>query len=187
MRPSPEGTADGLKGRAAARRFFSALAAGANAISTAWILALMALVVADVFLRNAFLAPIPGVPEIVKYSIVGIVFLQIAHTHEIGAMIRSDGLLELLGRRNPMLAAILDATAQFSGMILTLALAYAGWPRIMRAIARGEMAGTQGHFLMPVWPFYAIMIAGSLMLSISFAFALYDSISRMRAVRGAGR
>lgn len=169
----------GKEARTAVRRAFSAVAAGANAISTAWILALMALVVADVFLRNAFLMPIPGVPEIVKYSIVGIVFLQIAHTHEIGAMIRSDGLLELLGVSRPRLAAGMDTVAQAAGFVFTLLLAWSAWPRMMRAIERGEAAGTQGHFLMPVWPFYAIIIGGSLLLALSFAFALSDSLRRL--------
>ena len=44
-----------------------------NVVATTWILLLMVLIVADVVGRNAFLSPIAGVPEMVKYSIVGIV------------------------------------------------------------------------------------------------------------------
>ena len=53
----------------------------ANVVATLWILWLMVLIVSDVIGRETIGQPIAGVPEMVKFSIVGIVFLQIAHTH----------------------------------------------------------------------------------------------------------
>jgi TRAP-type mannitol/chloroaromatic compound transport system permease small subunit len=152
-----------------------------NVVATTWILLLMVLIVADVVGRNAFLSPIAGVPEMVKYSIVGIVFLQVAHTHWKGQMIRSDGLLSLMGERRPRLAAGFDLVAQLVGVGFTAALAWAVWPKMIRAFERGEMEGVSGHFTMPVWPFLAIIVLGSVLLSLSFLLSAAIAAHRLAA------
>ena len=152
-----------------------------NVVATTWILLLMVLIVADVVGRNAFLSPIAGVPEMVKYSIVGIVFLQVAHTHWKGQMIRSDGLLALMGERRPRLAAGFDLVAQLVGVGFTADLAWAVWPKVIRAFERGEMEGVSGHFTMPVWPFLAIIVIGSVLLSLSFLLSAAIAARRLAA------
>lgn len=166
--------------RGALARLFNAVAGLANVAATLWIILLMVLVVADVAGRNLFLSPIAGVPEIVKLSIVGIVFLQIAHTHAHSHMIRSDGLLNMIARRHPRIAAAMDLAAQLMGAGLTLALAWAVVPRLEKAWERGEYEGAIGHFTLPVWPFLAIIVAGSLLLAISFVAAAAKAVRRMR-------
>lgn len=152
-----------------------------NVLATTWILLLMVLIVADVVGRNAFLSPIAGVPEMVKYSIVGIVFLQVAHTHWKGQMIRSDGLLTLVAQRRPRLAAGFDLVAQTVGVGFTAALAWAVWPKMIRAFERGEMEGVSGHFTMPVWPFLAIIVLGSVLLALSFVLSAGIAAHRLAA------
>lgn len=152
-----------------------------NVVATTWILLLMVLIVADVVGRNAFLSPIAGVPEMVKYSIVGIVFLQVAHTHWKGQMIRSDGLLALMAARRPRLAAGFDLVAQLVGAGFTSALAWAVWPKVIRAFERGEMEGVSGHFTMPVWPFLAIIVVGSVLLCLSFLLSATLAARRLAA------
>ena len=161
-------------------RLFQGLTALANVLATLWIIVLMLLVVADVAGRNLFLAPIAGVPEIVKYSIVGIVFLQIAHTHAHGRMIRSDGLLMMLAKRHPRISALFDFIAQLAGCGLTIALAWAVIPRLQKAWDRGEYEGALGHFVLPVWPFYTIIVIGSMLLAFSFLLAALRAAHRMR-------
>lgn len=151
-----------------------------NVVATTWILLLMVLIVADVVGRNAFLSPIAGVPEMVKYSIVGIVFLQVAHTHWKGQMIRSDGLLTLIAKSRPRVAAGFDLVAQLIGLGFTAALAWAVWPKVVRAFERGEMEGVSGHFTLPVWPFLAIIVAGSVLLSLSFLLSALIAARRLR-------
>lgn len=149
-----------------------------NVVATTWILLLMVLIIADVVGRNAFLSPIAGVPEMVKYSIVGIVFLQIAHTHWKGQMIRSDGLLDVLRRARPRLAGTLDIAAQLIGAGFTFMLAWAVWPRMAKAFERGEMEGVSGHFTLPVWPFFLIIVLGSVLLGLSFLLAAANAARR---------
>ncbi len=140
----------------------------ANAAATLWILLLMVLLVADVAGRELFNSPIAGVPEMVKYSIVGIVFLQIAHTHRKGEMIRSDGVLGLISRHHPAAGRGLDILAQLTGAVVAGLLGWSVWPKAVRAFDRHEMEGISGHFQMPVWPFLAIVSFGSFLLCLSF-------------------
>ncbi len=95
-------------------RLADAVMGTANVVATLWILGLMVLIVADVLGRETLGQPIAGVPEMVKYSIVGIVFLQIAHTHRKGEMIRSTGILGMLTARYPRAAKAMELTAVIS-------------------------------------------------------------------------
>lgn len=161
-------------------RLFSGVTVLANVAATAWIILLMVLIVADVLGRNFLAAPIAGVPEMVKFSIVGIVFLQITHTHVCGQMIRSDGLLNALIRLRPRLGHSLDAFAQATGAALTAALAWTVWPRLLKAFERGEFEGAVGHFVLPVWPFLAIIVGGSALLSLSYLVQCWQAVERAR-------
>src|SRR3989338_1924478 len=70
-----------------------------NAIGTAWVAAITVLICDDVLGRALFSFPLIGVPEIVKVSVVAIVWLQMAHTLKIGGHLRSDVVLSRLSRR----------------------------------------------------------------------------------------
>lgn len=151
-----------------------------NVVATLWILGLMVLIVSDILGRELFGKPIAGVPEMVKYSIVGIVFLQISHTHRAGEMIRSDGILGMVRKRSPKAGAAMDLVAQLCGMAFAGVLAWTVWPKMTRAYARGEMEGISGHFTMPVWPFLGLIVLGSALLALSFALAAAHAAQQMR-------
>jgi len=170
--PEPEGP------RPLPLKLADGIMSAANVAATAWILLLMVLILSDVIGRNAFLHPIAGVPEMVKFSIVGIVFLQVAHTHRKGELIRSDGILGLLAKRRPRAGALLDCLGQLCGVAVSLMLAWAVYPKATRAFARGEMEGIAGHFQMPVWPFLAIVTGGSALLALSFAISAFYAGTR---------
>jgi TRAP-type mannitol/chloroaromatic compound transport system permease small subunit len=176
----PSGLDEQGKRQGPLSRLPAAVMSFANVVATTWILLLMVLIVADVVGRNAFLSPIAGVPEMVKYSIIGIVFLQVAHTHWKGQMIRSDGLLAMAARTRPRLAASLDLAAQLAGAAFTFLLAWAVWPRMVRAFQRGEMEGVSGHFTLPVWPFFLIIVIGAALLGLSFILSSADALRRIR-------
>ncbi|MBX3529396.1 MAG: TRAP transporter small permease [Rhizobiaceae bacterium] len=158
------------------------LMSAANAVSTAWIIVIMLLIVADVLGRELFLLPIVGVHEMVGFSIVGIVFLQAAHANLRGRMIRSDGLVTSIGLRRPRVQAGFDLLAHLLGAILSVALVFAIWPRMARAFARDELQGIPGHFTLPVWPMLALIVFGSAMLALSFLMAALVAWRRLRQV-----
>ncbi|MBR9765849.1 MAG: TRAP transporter small permease [Rhodobacteraceae bacterium] len=138
------------------------MVAGLNALGSVWILGLMLLICADITMRGLFNAPIAGVAEMVAFSIVGIVFLQLAHTLRSGSLTRSDLLIGLAGSRSPRLKAAMLAVYNLIGAAL---LAVALWhflPSLSQAWTRPErhFMGNPGFFQLPTWPLYALMSIG---------------------------
>ena len=106
--PSPEddasGNDTGRLGRLGKR--LGSLTALANAAGTLWMFAIMFMILADVIGRNLFNQPLAGVPELVAYSIVGAVFLQMANTLYSNRFVRAEPLIDLLDRKRPVAAII---------------------------------------------------------------------------------
>lgn len=159
------------------------LTAVVSVLGTVLILGIMLLIAADVIGRAGFGAPIAGVPEMVAMSILAIVFLQIANTTALGKLTRSDAFLAALKRRSPRMAEALDAALHGAGAVLLAILISAFYPQFLRSYGRGEMVGTVGQFLAPIWPVHGIVLFGAGLMFVVFvarAFAL-----AIRAIRGA--
>lgn len=153
-----------------------------SALGTALILGIMLLIAADVTGRFFLGKPIAGVPEMVAMSILAIVFLQIANTLARGKLTRSDAFLKMLRNRSPRLSDGLDAVLHGAGAWLIWMLITAFFPLFMRSYGRGQMIGTVGQFLAPIWPVHGIVLLGSVLLFAVFVTrALALSI---HAVRG---
>jgi len=153
-----------------------------SALGTALILGIMLLIAADVTGRFFMGKPIAGVPEMVSMSILAIVFLQIANTLARGKLTRSDAFLKMLHNRAPRLGDALDAVLHGAGAWLIWMLLSAFYPLFMRSYGRGQMIGTVGQFLAPIWPVHGIVLLGSALLFAVFVTrALALSI---HAVRG---
>ena len=138
------------------------LTASLNAIGTVWIVALMLLIVSDIAMRNIANAPIRGVPEMVAFSIVGIVFMQLSHALRVGGLTRSDILLDALEKRAPALRRLLLALFHLTGAVI---LGIALWWFIPSLIAawtfpQRNFIGSPGVFTLPRWPLFALMCAG---------------------------
>ena len=159
----------GAAGRIA-RTLLGAIAA-MNALGGVWIAALMLLINADVIAREAFSAPIRGVAELVALSIVGIVFLQIAHTLWSGRITRSDSLLDRLTRASPPAGHGLDALYHLAGAAVMALLCWASLPYFRRAFEEGEYVGALGDFTAPTWPIRLLIPIGSGATALTF-FAL---------------
>lgn len=138
------------------------LTATLNTIGTVWIVALMLLIVSDIALRNIANAPIVGVPEMVSFSIVGIVFLQLSHALRVGGLTRSEILLNVLATRAPMARRLLLALFNLTGAAI---LAVALW-RLVPALQSAwtnpsrSFIGSPGVFTLPRWPLLALMCLG---------------------------
>lgn len=173
----------GLKPVDTAARILDRITAVFSALGTALILAVMGLIAVDVGGRFLFGRPIAGVPEMVAMSILAIVFLQIANTLSRGKLTRSDAFLSMLRRRRPRLADVLDAALHGAGAFLIYTLLSAFWPLFLRSYGRGQMVGTVGQFLAPIWPVHGIVVLGSaLMLAV---FVMRALALATRALRGA--
>jgi TRAP-type C4-dicarboxylate transport system permease small subunit len=155
------------------------------AIGTLWIFAIMLLVVADVLGRNFFDRPITGVAEFSARSVVAIVFLQLAAAIGAGKMTRSDFLLKILQRWSPRGVALLEGLFAVLAAGVFLALAYISWPEWQQAWTSNEYFGVQGVYMIPTWPFRALLVIGSLMAALAYLLCLPALLKRPTAVNGA--
>lgn len=140
----------------------------ANVCGTLLILALTGLIGADVFMRNAFNAPLSGVPEVVTLSIVAIVFLQAPQALKAGRMTRSSALIDALQRRSPRWHAALESVYDLLGLCVVAAIMYASYPILVRAWQREEFIGAVGDFVAPTWPVKAMLLFGCALLALQF-------------------
>ena len=150
--------------------WFGRVIGAMNALGTIWILGLMVLINADIIGRGAFNAPIAGAPELVAFSIVGIVFLQLAHTLKSGAMTRSDVLLSVLEGKAPGVRHLLLALFHLVGGLLLSLIAWKFWPSVAQAWLHPErhFMGNPGFFSIPQWPLFALMFAGIVAVAVQF-------------------
>ena len=74
-------------------RVANTLAIASNALGTLVVLALVVILNVDVIARGVFSAPIKGTYEMVQFSVVLIVFLQLADVVRVDRLTRSDGFL----------------------------------------------------------------------------------------------
>ena len=132
-----------------------------NGIGTVGIFGLMVLVNGDIFGQALFGTPIKGAIEIVSLSIVGIVFLQIAHSLRHGAFIRSGALFGIFRRRHPVAGGAVQAVYHLAGAFLFAVIFYAIWPKFTLAWEEGEYLGTAEYFALATWPFLLLILIGS--------------------------
>ncbi|MEC7765036.1 MAG: TRAP transporter small permease [Pseudomonadota bacterium] len=135
---------------------------GLNALGSVWIMGLMFLICGDILMRTVFNAPIAGVAEMVTFSIVGIVFLQLAHTLRAGSMTRSDLLITMVKRRSPRAAGLLLAFFSLVGAALLIITLWYFFPIFQKAWTQPErnFMGNPGFFRIPTWPLYGLMCIG---------------------------
>ena len=140
----------------------------ANVIGSVLIVGLVLLIGADVLGRNLFAAPISGGPEMVKLSIVAIVFLQAPQALKAGRMTRSDALIERINTRFPSLGGMLETAFDLLAMVVVGAIFYATWPIFVRSWTRGDFVGAAGDFTAPTWPVKLMILIGAALLLLQF-------------------
>lgn len=163
------------------RKAFGSLVEGLNAIGTVWIFGLLVLINADIGARGLFKAPIPGVPEIVELSIVGIVFLQAAHTLRVGRLTRADALFNAIVKRWPRIARVLGLAFNLTGAVLFAIIFAVSLPYFSEAWTKDLFVGAEGGFTAPTWPVKLITLIGCAALTAQFLALVW---SDARAILG---
>jgi TRAP-type C4-dicarboxylate transport system permease small subunit len=155
---------------------FGALTAVLAAIGTGWILFLMALICADVLSRWLLNAPILGVAEMVQFSIVGIVFLQLPQTLRVGGLTRADVLFARILSRSPRLAHALQLAYELVGAALFATILITTWPLAEQAFANREFYGSTGVVQIPTGPLKAIIIVGCAAMVVQFCMLAWRDL-----------
>ena len=146
-------------------RSFHNLLAGLNTLASIWVLFIVGLISADVIGRAAFNSPLPGVPEIVRFSIVGMVWLQMAYTLRNGNHLRTTLLLGMM----PPLAqrAVLIANS-LVGIGLFVLITWLGWIEMAKSFEIGAFEG-EHPVRIPIWPVWGILVGGAALTALQFA------------------
>jgi tripartite ATP-independent transporter DctM subunit len=156
-----------------------------NSVGTLWIFALMFLICADVAGRYLLNAPIKGAAEMVGYSIVTAVFLQMASTLRAGRFTRVELLIEPLQARRPGAGHAFSAVYHLVGAAMFALVTWGTWPKLRDAWAYDEITGTPGVFVFLIWPFLAAIVLGAAVTAAEFLLQFLGSAARAaRAWRG---
>jgi hypothetical protein len=172
----------GSWGRPLAGRF-ERVGAAMSALGTVWIFGLLILVNADVIGRDFLGKPVPGVPELLGLSIVGIVYLQLPNTLWAGRFTRAEFLSDVIDRRWPRAGAGVRAFYHALGAVLIGLLLAALWPELTRAWELGDYVGAMGSFTAPTWPVRAIMVVGAAVTVITYLLLLTIDLRDMLGAR----
>lgn len=157
-----------------------------NGAGTIWIFAIMFLVCGDVLSRNILNIPLRGVPELVAYSIVGAVFLQLAHSLHVGRFARAEMFIEPLEQKRPMIASVFHSFFYLAGALVFLLIANGGYDKLIEAWPDLKF-GVEGEFTISVWPLRLIILFGASVVALKYFFLMAASISHAASLFKARR
>lgn len=153
-------------------RLFHWLLAALNLMGAAWVVFIMLLITADVGGRAFFNSPLPGVPEIVKISVVGLVWCMMAHTLKIDAHLRST---ILLNRMPPAWQRTVEVVACLLGAIMFSLIVYSGWDHMIEAWRIGEFEG-EDPVRVPTAPVRSLVVIGAALTALQFVVRMAEHL-----------
>lgn len=153
----------------AVTRLVNGIAISANAVGTLMVLVLVGIVNYDAIARSLYNKPFHGAVEVVQFSMVLIVFLQLPDVCRVNRLTRSDGFLILLGGRYPRLSgAISHAINVVSAAFMTL-IAITIWPEFLKMYETQDYFGVPGVFTAPWWPIKLAIFLSATLCVLVFA------------------
>ena len=175
--PRPE---SGAPNSAPRFSLFGQLTRALNLVGTLLILIMAIAVNADVLGRNLFSHPLPGVLEFTGWSIVAIVFLQMANTLRERRHVSNDILMSFIVVSHPRLVTAINAVFDMIGMILMAIIVYYMWPIVTENYTQGYFAGTAGLVEIPIWPFMTAILIGAIATAVQFGIDAWDDLRKFR-------
>ena len=179
------------------RRVIVWVTIGANVAGALFLLGLTILINTDILSRNLFNEPFRGVTELVVFSMILIVFLQLPDVVRTNRLIRSDGVLTALAAHRPMAGKILSRFIDGVSCIFMCLIVWMVWPQFFEAFGtchffsdpeyglpktgefwhdlkvaadRCDYFGTPGILKAPWWPAKLALAFGVTLAAILFAF-----------------
>lgn len=140
----------------------------ANAAGTFVVIALIVVVNYDIIARSLFNKPFLGAVEIVQFSMVLIVFLQLPDVIRVGRLTRSDGFLGLVQRRSANRGRLLSRAIDAFSLIFMVIIAYAMWPEFVDMWESQDFFGIPGVFTAPWWPVKLVIFLSACLCALHF-------------------
>lgn len=142
-----------------------------HALGSGLVLIMMVFIVMDVLGRAMFSRPLTGAPELVKVTLVALVFLGLAKTLSEGRHIR---VTILQNRVSPKTGAILNLIADITGALVLILICLSSWDLMIEAIKAGEYEGA-GALRVPTSPLRIIIVVCSALTVIRFVINAIQS------------
>lgn len=164
-------------------RVANILAIASNALGTLVVLALVVILSIDVIARGVFSAPIKGTYEMVQFSVVLIVFLQLADVVRVDRLTRSDGFLNVVHQRRPGIAANMRRIINAISAIFMSLIAYITFPEFLHMWNTQDYFGIPGLFTLPWWPVKLVITLGTALSCLVFTLKVIAGKDRPELVR----
>lgn len=158
-------------------------AIAANVAGTLVVLGLVAIVNFDVVARGVFHAPFRGAYEVVQFSIVFIVFLQLPDVVRVDRLTRSDGFLTLMQTRRPGLTATFRRIINAISAIFMALIAYIMFPEFLEMLHTRDYFGVPGIFTAPWWPIKLVITVSTALCCVIFLLKIATGSDRPNLVR----
>ena len=164
-------------------RVANTFAIAANALGTLVVLALVVVLNVDVVARGVFSAPIKGTYEMVQFSVVLIVFLQLADVVRVDRLTRSDGFLNLLHGKRPRLTVNIRRIINALSAIFMGLIAYITFPEFLHMWDTQDYFGVPGLFTLPWWPVKMVIAFGTALSCLIFILKVITAQDRPELIR----
>ena len=153
-----------------------------SVIASSTIMLFMFIITADVLSRTLFSVPINGVSDIVAYSVVACVFVQLGSTIRDGRLIRAEFLMGGWETRKPLLANGLTAVFYVIAAVLLWRATLWLSGDFGKSWSRNEFIGAIGAFQLTLWPFkFAVMLGAGLATFEAARMAVLSLVKVRRA------
>lgn len=147
----------------------------ANVAGTLVVLGLVMIVNYDIIARGVFNHPFRGAYEVVQFSMVLIVFLQLPDVIRVDRLTRSDGLLFLIGDKYPRAAAMLRHAINTGSAIIMTLIAIAIFPEFLDMWETQDFFGVPGIFTAPWWPIKLTIFCSAALCALIFALKVLSA------------
>lgn len=127
------------------------------------LIALVMILAFGVVMRYALGQPILGINEVVQLTALALVMASLPYATQHQVHVRVDVFDNVLGRRGRLVGDILSRL--ISGYVLAL-LTQRAWAKAMDALEWGDATNMLN---LPIWPFYAVLAAGTALCVAVFA------------------
>lgn len=155
----------------------------ANIVGTLVVLGLVVIVNYDVVARGVFNQPFRGAVEVVQFSIVLIVFLQLPDVVRINRLTASDGFLAVVGDRFPRFTRGLRFAINTLAALFMTAIAVTMYPEFVEMWHTQEFFGIPGVFTAPWWPIKLVIFLSAVLCAILFVLKLLRPSNDVQLVR----
>jgi TRAP-type C4-dicarboxylate transport system permease small subunit len=150
------------------KRIADGIAMAANAVGTFVVILLVAVVNYDIIARGLFNRPFMGAVEVVQFTMVLIVFLQLPDVIRVGRLTRSDGFLGLLCNRAPQKGKLLSRAIDLLSAAFMVLVVIAMWPEFLEMWETRDYFGVPGVFTAPWWPIKLVIVLSACLCAVHF-------------------